>query len=1060
MKNKIFVFLVLLFWLFLVNINSKNLIKFEHITQKHGLSQHIVYSIIQDKFGFLWFGTRNGLNKYDGYKFIVYTHKKNKQNSLSNNVIRSICTDNSGNLWIGTWGGGINKFDIETEQFTSFIHNPKNKNSLSDNFILKLYMDSQNRLWILSKKGLEKFNIESQQFHNFRHNPQIYKSISSNTVYSILEDNYKTIWIGTSNGLNEFKNDKIGFRQYKVKSQHLNSNVDNHIYSLFKDNLNRLWIGNKKGAIYIFSIKEKKFKMIDLSINSNIKKLNLGIINCFYQDQFNNIWVGTIFQGMIKINLKKNKLIHYKNDPTDQSSISDNRIKSIYMDNSASLWIGTDTGINKFSPYKTKFNHYRFNQINSGRPIDNRIRSIIEDCNNIIWLGTESGLVRFDRINNKYSRYIPDVLNQKNKKHFLINTMLEDMSKTLWLGSNSGLIGFKKKRRPYIYLSALQQISKIITDKVWAIHEYNKETLLIGTKNGLIKFNKKTGKTSPFFQNIKDSCTVYSRFVHIIYRDSFGKIWLGTDSGVDRYDITENHFKHYQHNPQKKESLSNNNIWTIYEDKDKTLWVGTLEGLNKYNRNDDHFILIVGKPDFSNRAIYGILGDEKNNLWISTDNGLFKFNTKTESSDKYDINDGLQNNEFGLGSCFKNNQGEMFFAGSNGFNAFFPDKVIDNPYIPQIVITDFKIHGQSIKAGEKSFLKRTISATKSIILSYKENNISFEFAALDFTITSKNQYSFILEGFDKKWNFVGTDRQATYTNLSYGNYIFRVKGSNNDKIWNNKGVELKINITPPFWFTWWFKAFIFTVLIFIILGLYLIRINSIKKRILLKEKSKQLVIAQKMKLVGLLAAGATHDLSNLLFTIISYSRKLESENINSKEVIKISKVKSAAEKAIQIVKQITAFSRPNNIRHTSQDLSILIDDIINILKELIPYNIVVKWKPEKKKFLFVIDPIKFQQIILNLILNAVEAMPDGGELRISMKKNKTDISVIIQDTGYGIDETNIKKIFTPQFTTKLKENGSGLGLFVVNQIVNEYNGQIEVKSSIGKGTIFKIYFPL
>lgn len=642
---------------------------------------------------------------------------------------------------------------------------------------------------------------------------------------------------------------------------------------------------------------------------------------------------------------------------------------------------------------------------------------------------------------------------------YKINIMFEDHAKNLWFGTNSGLVVFARKHNVFKdYTHRDEDPSSIASNSVWAIYESDDNTVLIGTKGGLDLLDKNAGTFTHYINNPDDANSLCCDFVHFIFKDSFNQLWIGTDDGIDKFDLKKGYFKHYKNQPNNPHSLSNNNVWSIFEDEDKTLWVGSLEGLNKYDKTNDTFYVVGGCKEFSGNQIFGILGDNSGNLWISSDNGLFQYNPRTNAVDKYDKNDGLQSNEFGLRCCLKGSNGELFFGGNGGFNSFFPENVKKNDYIPPVVITEFKLHGKPARVSSRPGISKSITAIQSIDLSYRENFISFEFAALDFTISSKNKYSYKLEGLETQWHIPSTENSATYTNLPHGKYIFRVKGANHDGIWNESGAVIKINIHPPFWLTWWFKSFVYVFFIAFIVALYRIRIKALKDKLVQQEGKKQIILSQKMKLVGLLAAGATHDLGNLLFSIVRYSRKIALNSRNPEDGAKIGKIETAAEKAIQIVKHILLFSQLGNEKCVMQNISLLTDEAIAILLPLIPKSISVKL--EKDNLSMPIDPIKYQQVIMNLILNSVDAMPDGGNLNVSIARDGTrNVCIKVDDSGCGIAEANIKNIFTPYFTTKSKEKGSGLGLFVVKQIVDEYNGEIEIKSILGKGTQIKICFP-
>ncbi len=803
-------------------------LQFEHITVDQGLSQSGIISMLQDSQGFMWFGTQDGLNKYDGYNFIVYKYNELDSHSLSDNFIASIYEDKSGIIWVGTDAGGLNKFNRKTEQFTRYQHESDNLNSLSHNRVLSIYEDNSGTLWIgTDGGGLNKFDRQTEQFTRYQHHSDEVNSLSSDSVFSIYEDSFATLWIGTGGGgLNKFNPETGYFTAYKNNPVDPNSLSDDTVLSMYEDRLDRLWIGTKGGGLNEFNRKAGKFTHYAHDPD-NPHTLNHDTVNSIAEDDFGNLWLGTTSwygnsygAGLDKFTPKTEQFTHYINEPTNLNSLSDNLVIYVAKGTSQVLWIGTAFGgINKLDLKGKKFSYYRQDSANLNSLSDNHVMSIDEDQSGTIWIGTANGgLNKFERKTEKFTYYKHDFANPYSLSNDNVWSTFEDSNGTLWIGTlGGGLNQFDRKTGEFTqYKHDPNNPNSLSDDTVTAISEDRVGRLWVGTFNGgLNRFDRKTGKFAHYKHDPNNSSSLSDNTIVSVYEDYVSSLWIGTVSGgLNRFNRKTGKFAHYKHDPNNPNSLSYDRILSINEYPAGTLWIGTYGGgLDKFDTVSETFTHYTQKDGLPNNTIAGILADDEGNLWLSTGKGLSKFNPQTETFRNYDVSDGLQGNEFdGVKAYLKSKTGEMFFGGLNGFNAFYPEQVKDNPHIPPIVITDFKKFNESVK------LDIAISETKEIKLSYKDNFFGFEFAALDYTNPHKNQYAYKLEGFDKDWIYAVTRRYATYTNLDGGTYTFRVKGSNNDGVWNEEGTSVKIIITPPPWKTWWAYTLYVVVLVTAVLG--------------------------------------------------------------------------------------------------------------------------------------------------------------------------------------------------------------------------------------------------
>ncbi len=800
---------------------QKDDVKFEHLFE--GLSQNSVLCVSQDSKGFMWFGTYDGLNRYDGNKIKIYRSEIGNIYSLSNNTVRYIYEDRSGFIWIGT-DGGLNQYDRETERFIHYQYDPNNTHSLSSNMVQWICEDSSGTLWIATYTGgLNRFDREKKQFIRYLNDPEDSCSISHNLVSCVYVDRSGNLWAATNGGLNLYDYKNNCFIHYKHDSGNPRSLNGDGAYRIYEDRFGVLWVGIMGGGLDRFDKRKKQFVHYVHRADDSYS-LSDNRIRSIYEDRLGSLWIGTD-DGLNRFDRGKNRFIRYKNSSDDPFSLSNNMVLCIYEDRSGVFWIGNDYGgINKFERGKTKFLHYR-KSLNNPNSLTSDIVSSIYETNEggekIIWLATEGGgLDKFNRRKNIFTHYRADPNNPNSIQDNHLRALYEDRSGMMWIGTNTGLYQFDRKNERFIcYKNDPNDPYSLSNDVVFAIHEDRSGLLWIGTYGGgLNLFDRKNKKFIHYMADPRDTNSLSDNFIWSICEDKDGALWIGTaNGGLNQFIKGKNQFIRYQTNPKDRNSLSSNKVLCIYEDYSGMLWIGTTDGLNKFDRSGRIFSHYREADGLLSNTIQSILEDDHGNLWLGTQKGLSKFTPSTKIIRNFTVSSGLQSNEFSVNGCFKSQSGELYFGGINGFNTFFPDSIKTNPYIPPIVITDFQIFNKSVPVGKEInrhlILKKSITETKEIQLSYKENVFLFEFTSLHFASPGNNQYAYMMEGFDNEWNYTDANRRvATYTNLASGEYVFRVKGSNSDGIWNEEGTSIRVIITPPFWQTLWFKMFMLVII--------------------------------------------------------------------------------------------------------------------------------------------------------------------------------------------------------------------------------------------------------
>ncbi len=807
-------------------------IEFETLSLEQGLSQSSVLSIVQDDIGFMWFATEDGLNKFDGYHFSILRHDPDDPNTLSHTYLLSLCMDHEGLLWVGTFHEGLNRYDTRTGEFTHYRLDPDDSTSLSNNVVRVIYEDRDNTLWIGTDNGLNRFNRESGTFTRYLHDPDDPHSLSHNAIRSIYADRSGALWIGTDGGgLNRLDRERNRFVRYTVEPENPNSLSNNSVRAICEDEAHSLWIGTAGGGLNRLDRDSGRFLRYRHDPDDP-QSISHDEIYAIYEDRSGALWIGTNGGGIDMFDRDSGIFEHYRHDSNDPHSLAYDEVYAIYEDIAGVIWIGTyGGGISKYDRKRKKFQLYRRDPNNPNSLNADLVWSIYEDEDGILWIGTHGGgLNRFDRQNNRFTVYRHDPGDPESLSSDIVRIIHVDRSGVFWIGTHGGGINrFDRNTGKFKrYQHDPDDANSVSHDEIRWIYEDRSGALWIGTNGGgLNRFDRTTERFTRYRADPNDPNSLCNDFARVIIEDHEGILWVGTQGGgIDLFDRDSERFIHLRADPDDPGSLSSDHILTIFEDRSGVVWIGTWGGgLNRFNRSSNTFTRFTVEDGLPSDAVYGMLEDDHGNLWLSTNNGLSKLDPRKRSFKNYTIRDGLQSNEFNGNSYFKSTSGEMFFGGIRGFNAFYPGEIRDNPHVPPIAITSFtKLH-KEVK------LDQFVSATEELVLSYKDYVFSFEFAALDYSVPEKNQYAYMMEGLDADWFYTDSEKRfANYTTLPPGTYVFRVKGSNNDGIWNEEGASIRITIIPPFWVTWWFRSLVLLVLLAVTFLWYRYRLKNVRMK--------------------------------------------------------------------------------------------------------------------------------------------------------------------------------------------------------------------------------------
>ncbi len=1086
------------FFIFLIFVNvflngiiaaEERTIHFKRITIDDGLSQSAIFCFMQDSRGFLWIGTQDGLNKYDGYTFQVFKPDRDDPNSLSNNWITALCEDNSGKIWIGTRGGGLNKLDPEQEKFTRYPFSKDNPGCIDSGYIETVYQGSSGAIWVGTRGGgLSKITMEidgenpervKEKIHNYRHIPSNPNSLADDTVNSILQDRAGSFWIGTNNGLDKLDEKNGVFNHYVHNPHDPNSLSDNYIHAIYEDSEGLIWIGAHRG-LNSFDKKTGKFTNYR-NRPEDPNSLSYDNISAIIEDYSGVLWISTMGGGLNKFNKKTGTFTHYRYTPDDPNSISYDIIQCIYEDRSHTIWIGTSgKGLNLFDRLHN-FQLYRSILNNPNSLGNNYIYSVYQDHLGLIWIGTSGGgLDRFNRETGTFTHFRSSPDNPRSPSNNVIRSIFEDRSGVLWVGTGgSGLNRFDREKGDFSHFRCRPQTHSAV-NSVYCIFEDLSGTLWLGTGGGLSKFDGKTGTFKLYRNIVNNPGNPGDNDLNVVYETSTepGVLWLGTrNRGIDRFDTLTETFSNCKADPDEPDSLSANFVLTFCEDRSGTLWVGTHGGgLNKLiGRSADgklRFDHYSERDGLANNTIYGILEDSHGCLWLSTNKGISKFDPQAGTFKNYYVKDGIQGNEFNSGAYHKNKKGEMFFGGVNGLTCFYADDIKVNRNIPPIVITDFRVFNKPVAIGGDSPLKKSIAWTKEIKLPYKKKTISFEFIALDFIAPEKNKYAYKMEGFDKDWNYPDPGKRvAFYTNLNAGEYVFRVKGSNNDGIWNEAGTAIKITIIPPFWQTPFFRIISLIVLISLVFLLYRARVKSIKNRQKeleqkVQQRTHELREANEYKSQFL--ARMSHEIRTPMNSIIGFTDMLLDTGLNEEQENYTRTIHHSGETLLVLLNDILDISRIEagqlSFDPIDFDPEVTVFDVCESMVPRVenkPVEILCRIGDFVPAYVRT-DPVRFRQVLLNLMGNAVK-FTEEGEIEISLDveetyKNQLKLHVRVKDTGIGIQVDKLETIFgvfqQADGTVTRKYGGTGLGLAICKEIAKMMQGDVWAENRPGKGSIF------
>tara|TARA_R110002049_G_scaffold151804_1_gene315560 strand:- start:348 stop:4400 length:4053 start_codon:yes stop_codon:yes gene_type:complete len=1028
-----------------------------------GLSQSSVIAIHQDNLGQMWFGTRDGLNKYDGHNFTIFKNSPTDSLSISNNDILSIEEDKKENIWVGTYNG-LNRYNPVTNTFTRFFHE-NNKTSLSNNTVWCV-KEIQDEIWVGTSYGLSIYNEDTNEYTTVYHSDSDSASLSDNYVLSILETKSGAIWIGTANGLNKLIDRKEGvfsFKHYKASE----NNTPLFVQSIKEDANNNVWIGTKNSGLLKYDATSEK--ITSFSINKKDDETN-NDVRAIDIDNKGALWAGT-YGGIIIIDT--NGVIKQTNE-----IFKLDKIKSVYTDRNGSVWIGTYyKGVNIWDISNINFTNLNQNSGESSLSYD-AVGSIASDKNKNLYFGTEGGGITI--LNSKTGK--TGYLNTKNSKGLKSdNTKSLYLSDEglLWIGTfTEGISVYNIQTKKFENNRVNEDLQKLLRQSgVYDIKKGAENILWIGTfGKGLIRYNSKKKTFQKIGMGNNNSGFLSNSRVRSILVDKNKAVWVGTQSGLNLIKPIDSDFKSYsmQNFFFNNEVLSGDDILSLYEDGEERIWVGIKgKGLFLYNGiSFDRIDLNGGKLETV--SVHSILEDSKKNLWLGSNQGIIKYSFIKKTVTVYDQTDGVISNEFSNNVCLKLGANNLYFGGPAGVTYFNANNIRVNKYSPQVLLTDFKVKNEPVIInGDSNILNKSITYTKELTLSYDKSNFSISFSIPNFINSANNQYAYRLVGLDNQWRTT-TNTEANYTIQNSGDYVFEVKGANNDGVWNKEPTALKIIVKPAPWRSGWAMLLYALLIGLSIYGLVRIMKSKTKLKYQLEmehnesEKNKDINQAKLQFFTNI-----SHEFRTPL-TLITGPLQQILFNYNGSNAMykKLLVIESSANHLLRLINRLMDFRKLENNQFSLESAE---GNIVKFLHEIFlsfsefakDGNYTYTFNTSDEEILVYYDRYKLERVFYNLISNAYRYTPKGGVISVHVLKLEKEILIEVSDTGVGISEEYIDKIFDRFFEIPIHNKpqesynkGTGIGLSIAKNIVKLHKGTIKVENKKDQGVVFAVTLPL
>ncbi|MDP1677198.1 MAG: two-component regulator propeller domain-containing protein [Bacteroidota bacterium] len=1052
----------------------------EHFSTEQGLSSRSVNVITQDKYGFIWIGTDNGLNKYDGENITVFKNIPQDSTSLCDNWVSALWIDSMGDLWIGT-ADGLNKYDPEINSFLRYVHNANDPNTLSNNSVQSIYEDKKGTLWIGTSYGLNKFDKNTKTCERIFPIPHDSSNSGINSITAILEDSRGDFWIGRgryfgfAGGLSVLDRKNGIFTHFNHNDKDHNSLPNDWVTSLYEDRDGIVWIGTD-GGVSTFNRTNNTFLPIQIS---STKPLTIHRIfaKTICEDRTGNIWFATWGSGIFKYNKETKLIVQYTYDPLNQLSITSPTIASLFFDRSGLLWVGTWRGgvntvaLKPFVHHQTIANSFLLN---------NGAESLCKNHRGDLYIGTFlNGVWKYSfstqellHISLPLIRDAMQLASVKSNQVSIversdarfIDQIQEGNAGAIWMrcGDRGELIQYYPNsnkssivfRTPITKSGFREHLSCFLPDSdgiIW-----------IGSRRTLYHIDTQGNVLSIFSSDPKNSRWLGSGVVNTLLRDRSGTFWIGMTSGLYQFEETSRSFIKFQYMKNDSTTLSNNVVANLLEDHRGRLWVGTVDGLNLYESTTGSFTRFTTAEGMAGKAIMSFQEDGKGNIWAATEVGITQINGTTGVITNYNQSSGLPTVEYFYNSSIRRENGELLFGTNTGILAFHPDNVKKLEYVPPVVITGIKKFNRPIQ------LTTSPELINEIIFKYDENVFSISFSALSYEKYSFNQYAYKLDGFDDDWVYCGSRREAIYTNLDPGRYTFRVIGSNHDNVWNGKSATLSIIVLAPWYQQWWAYCIYTLVFLGMVVSVNWVRMNRFRlEQQVLVEHLQTEKLSEMNSMKSRFLANVSHELRTPLSLILGPIEFLLLKKNDTECVEQLGIVQRNAQRLLRLIELLLQYSR---LESGTIKLNVAQEDVISILRRLTGYfsspaakkQIEMRFTAEQENINGLVDAEKIEHILQNCISNAIKFTRPGGTVEVYVRIEHNDLIFSVKDTGVGIAPEHLHHVFERFYRvdTTHKTEGTGIGLSLSKELAEIHHGEMHIESEFGKGTTVTVRIPL
>lgn len=975
---------------------------FTHLSINDGLSQSTVYSTTQDYLGFLWFGTRDGLNRYDGTGFRVYRPDREPGKGPSHVTIRALAPQASEHLWIGTDGGGLNRFDFSTESFTHFVHDSTNSQSLSSNHILSLLCDRQGRLWIGTRDGgLNRLGNDGKVF--IRHTP----FPASSSIWSLAEHTDGSLWVGADDGLHLF--DGISVTRTFLRGS--------RVTCIFVRSEKEIWAGTDGGGLARINPLSGLVQRFPSS-SLNAKGFSSNRVSSLTGDHSQNVWVGTFDRGIFLLRNGEQRFQRYAHHSWNTTGLADNNIRSIFTDKAGTIWIGTNgRGLYSYSPLRQKFTHIRRNPSSSNTLSDDAVHALAEDREGNLWIGTDGGgMSILERRSGRYHILNSSAPRGMRISNDIVITLLRDRGGSMWVGTDGGGLEAWESlhSRTKHFRHRPGDPNSLSDDHVLALLQDRAGALWVGTYNGL-NVLEPSGKTFiRYNHDPMDAGSISDDRILAILEDREGTIWVGTHGGgLNKFDRASRRFTRVEFSGLKGLPHTIQRVVALFEDSTGVIWIGTLDALIRYHPRDGTYSAFDESDGLANANIRAILGDRRGRIWFSTLRGISMLEPGTRSVSNFGIRQVSPSAEFIGGAACRNDNGYLLFGSSDGFVVFHPDSVQINLTPPPLSVTAILVGGQHRALNPYG------PTGHHVILPFNQNFFTIQFTALDFLDPSANRFTYILEGFESQWSNPDPTRLAVYTNVSPGSYLFRVKGSNSDGIWNETGTTLSVTILPPWWETWSFRAVTLLLVLGLTYGMYRYRVKKITE----------------LQAVRLRIASDLHDEIGSNLSSISVASQLLNRNprLDPDDHRRLSEIAETAMETADAMRDIVWFINPDN--DTAGDYLAKIRDVT--AKLLGTMEVELEISEEALAHFTGLEDRRNLFLLYKEALNNIARHSRAENVSIQFREEGGILVLRIHDGGVGFDE--------PALTRKG-------GLQTMRKRAQLLKSSLEIDSAPGRGT--------